>query len=171
MKAITCVATLFLGGLTACQDREEKANVSPEIVATIDRIQKESGVSDEDLTKSLERWVEMYAGAKELLESDDIFGNGAWTPERYAELMVETERMLKETIKEDQTLAIYSLGYLRLINDKQPDEAADLMRSTLAKYYRSIRENPKDVEVTFLKNLRKLADEDPDLKKLLEESE
>ncbi len=89
--AVSILALLFLG-LLGCKKLVETSNVSPEIATEINRIQVENSLSDDEISAALERWVKMYSGGKRPLESEDILGGGAWTPERFAEVMAESER-------------------------------------------------------------------------------
>lgn len=171
MKPTFPLLAILILGLVGCKDSEAPSKVSPELATEISRIQAENALSDEEISTALERWAEMYAGAKGLLESEDLFGSGAWTPERFAELMTESEKALKELRHQDQMLAAYSLGHLSALNDKRYDDVAESLRGIIVRYYASAKDNPNEVGENFLVKVHELADSDSELKRLLGKSE
>lgn len=167
--AVSILALLGFGFL-GCKESVETTKASPEIANEIHRIQVENALSDDEISVALERWVEMYSGAKDLLESEDLFGGGAWTPERFAEMMAESERALKGVRHEDQMLAVYSLAHLSALNGERYDDIAESLRRIVTEHYASIKDNPNEVEENFVRKVHELANMDPELKRLLDQN-
>lgn len=171
MKLPASIVALIVLGLIGCKDTTETTQLPPKVVAQISAIQLEHSLTDEELSTALKRWMEMYTGTKDLLESEDIFGGSAWTPERLAELLATSEDALQEMRHEDQALAGYSLSHLFKINEGKYEDAADSLRRIVARHYMLVKNHPNEAEEQFIKNLQKTSVTDPKLKALLENSE
>jgi len=171
MKPTSAPLALLILCLIGCKDSGDTSKVSPQITSEINRIQADNALSDDELSQALERWVEMYAGAKDLLESGDLFGSGAWTPEHFAEMMNESEKALKEVRHEDQMLAICSLGHLSALNDRRYEELAESLRGIVVRHYTTVKERPNEVGENFVRKVHELAESDSELKSLLEQNE
>ena len=169
MPSIFIIALVVLG-LVSCEDSKKTTKISPEISSEISRIQAENGLTDEQMTDALKRWVQIHAGTKELLKSDDLLGEGEWTPERVAEMIAESEKALKAIRHEDQMLAVYSLGHLSALHDKRYEETADSLRGIIARHYMAIKDQPNEAGKSFLHKVQELSEADPKLKSLLEQT-
>lgn len=156
---------LFFPG---CRESAVESKFSPQVTAEINRIQLDHKLSDQEISKALERWIEVYAGTRDLLESEDVYGNASWTPERFADLMNETERALKEARQEDRMLTIISLGHLSALNEKRYDQIGDSMREIVVKHYASVEGRPNEADKNFIQKVKKLAEIDSELQRRLD---
>lgn len=167
---ITCICFVF-GVLlvnTSCDRKQSPSKISPQVAADLNRIQAEAALSDEEISKALERWIEIYSGSKDLLESEEALGDKAWTPERLGKLHHDLERVLREQRKEDRLLAMISLSHLSALNNKRYDEIAITLREIIAKHYREIKGRTDEIDLNYVRKTHELANTDPELKKLME---
>jgi hypothetical protein len=152
----------------SCERKQSPSEISPKLALDLNRIQAESSLSDEDMSKALERWIEVYSGTQDLLESEEALGDKAWTPERLGKLHEGIEKVISETRSEDRLLALISLNHLSSLNNKRYDEIAITLREIIAKHYREVMGRTNEVDMIYVRKARELANTDPELKKLLE---
>ena len=152
----------------SCERKQSPSGISPKLASDLTRIQAESSLSDEDMSKALERWIEVYSGTQDLLESEEALGDKAWTPERFGKFHDGIEKVLSEQRSEDRLLAVISLSHLSSLNNKRYDEIAITLREIIAKHYREVMGRTNEVDMNYVRKASELANTDSELKKLLE---
>ena len=169
MRAIFYPTACFILGIISCKNSSKVHVLSPEVVAGISRIQIENSYSDAETRVALEQWIQAFGSTKETHES---FGSSPWTPEKFNELMLESDKWLEETQVQQHSVAVYSLIHLIALNEKRYEDLAESLRKIIADHYNSIESSSSldGLSRDFLQKVQDVSKTDRELNRLISEA-
>lgn len=167
MKKARCllpgiIGCIFISGCSN-ETEEEQVGADPEWVEPLTEAQERFGLSDGEMEVAIERWIKFVDVWNDAIES------GIIDEEQLADFPAMAEELLAEQGAKNGLQAVYSLAHLSALNHDRVDEVRESLHRIISDHYRFGKAmGDKDYDA-FAEKAEKVAEGDPELKRLLDE--
>jgi hypothetical protein len=160
---------IFISGCSS-DEREKPAGVQFETGQILLKLQQRTGLYDDELASAAQRWAKVDRAFQEAVDQGLTTEEGI--SRMYQEMpqtMGEIKGLEGKLLQQDTMAAAVAFSALKLHHEGKPEESLLVPREVIARYCRGLPDAPSELEAGFLAKVERLAESDPELKRLLEE--